>query len=122
MKNDLTPVGTGDVLILVSGEIVYVMDVDPLNKINQDDRNRNCNCRFGHIYKKGEEFKKKGMDIGIIEDGRHNQTIAIDVSKSKNFTLAELCPLIAINLGKVTAEKITMFKKMSSDYFDRMDW
>ena len=120
MKNELTPVSTGDVIILKSGEIMYVMDIDPLNKINQDDRNRNCNCRPGHIYKKGEEFKKKGIYIGIIEDARNNQVIAIDMSKSKNYTLSELIPMIAANLGRVTQDKITTFKKISADYYDSM--
>lgn len=118
MRNELTPVSVGDVIVLKSGEILYVMDVDPLNKINQDDRNRNCNCRLGHIYKKGEEFKKKNIYTGLIEDARNNQVIAIDMSKSKNLSLAELCPLIAANLGNVTKEKITNFAKLSADFFD----
>lgn len=120
MKNELTPVASGDVIILASGEIMYVMDVDPLNRMNQDDRNRNCNLRVGHIYKKGEQFKKSGMFIGLIEDARHNQVIAIDVSKTKNMTLAELSPLIAANLGRVTQEKMIAFSKLSADYFDSL--
>lgn len=122
MRNELTPVSAGDVVILKSGEILYIFDVDPYNKLNQDDRNRNCNCRLGHIYKKGEQFKKNGMYVGIIEDARHQQTLAIDMSKTKNLTLAELYPMIATNLGKVTDDKITTFRKMSSDFFENSGW
>lgn len=122
MKNELTPVHVGDVLVLTSGEIVYVMDVDPLNKLKQDDRNRNCNCRFGHIYKKGEETKKDWLFSGLVEDARHNQVIVINVSKMKNFTLAELYPMIATNLGTVPHDKMAMFKKLSNDYFDMRDY
>lgn len=122
MKNDLTPVESGQLLILKSGEFIFVMDVDPITKMNKEDKNRNCSCRFGHIYKKDEQFKANGRYIGVIEDARNNQTIAIDMSKMKNFTVAELYPRIATCLGKLSDDKMTTFKKLASDYYDSQGW
>lgn len=117
MKNELTPIGTGDVLVLKNGEIVYVMEVDPINRVNHEDSSRNCDCRIGHIYKTGE---KKKPYVGFIEDMRHNQIYAIDVSKIKSFTLDKLYPMIAANLGKVTEDKIKLFRKLTADFYDSL--
>lgn len=122
MKNDLTPVIAGNVYILKSGEIIYVMDVDPVTKMNSDDKGRSCSCRFGHIYKKNEQFKSNNMYIGIVEDARHNQAIAIDMSKMKSFTIAEFYPMIATCLGKLSDDKIKTFKKLAGDYYDSKGW
>ena len=122
IKNDLTPVEVGQLLVLKSGEFVFVMDVDPMTKMNREDKSRNVSCRFGHIYKKNEQFKTKGMYIGIIEDARNNQTIAVDMSKIKSFTIAELYPMIATCLGKLSDDKMTTFRKIASDYYDNQGW
>lgn len=118
MKNELTPVHAGDILVLKSGEMLYVASVDPLNKMKQDDSLRTCNCRKGHIYKKGEQFKADKMYVGVVEDGRNHQVIAIDMSRSVNVALSTLCSLMAVNLGTVPEDKIKSFQKMSSDFYE----
>lgn len=118
MKNELTLVHTGDVLVMKSGEILYVTDIDPINQFKQDDKDRNVSCRIGHIYKKGEQTKKSGLYVGIIEDRRHDQVIAIDMSKGKSLPLSQLDSLLAANLGTLDKDKMKSFSKLLNDYFE----
>lgn len=121
MRNDLNVITDGQLLLLKSGVFVYVMDVDPISKLKSDDRSRNCSCRIGHIYKKDEQLKKNGQYIGIIEDGRNNQIISIDMSKIKNYTIAELVNSVAMCFGRLSDDKAKAFKKLASDYYDSCD-
>ena len=118
MKNELTPFVAGQIIVLKNGTLLYVVDVAPPG----DDRSRNCSCRLAHIYKKDEQFKKGGVDIGIVEDGRNNQIIAIDMSKMVNYTVAQLLSLTAISLGKLSDDKMRTFQKIANDVYERNGW
>lgn len=121
MKNDLNPFVPGQLLLLKTGEFVYIMDVDPETRYKNDD-SRNCNCRMGHIYKKDEEFKKKSTDFGLIEDERNNQMIAIDMAKIRNFKLSELMKLTATSFGRLSEQKMSNFAKIAGDMYERNGW
>ena len=120
MKTDFEKFEKGQVFLLNNGTFAYIADVDPITKLNKDDRSRMVSCRLGEFYKKSEHFKK-GYSISL-EDGRSGMLITIDVSKIKNISIEELDKMEVRYVGKLNQEKQKLMNKLSQDYANDQEW
>lgn len=109
------------IYLLNDGSFVLITDVDPVTKLNATETSRRCSCRIGHPHKYNEQFKKNGEYIVVVVNEPMRQTISIDISNIRAFTISELRTMEAIYVGKLSETKIKEVKRMASEYIKTLD-
>lgn len=115
MKNDFKKYNVGDVYLLKDGS--YIMIVG-----RSEGLSNACDCKVGHLYRKGEQFKKDGTYLMILEDPISQCKIAMDISKTVKYSFEELNRLETHYFGSVSDEKHTEYKKLVKDWMKENDW
>lgn len=122
MKTNLDRYSEYQMFLLKNGSFILIIDVDPVNKINNNENSRRCYCKIGKLHKKNDQFNKNGDNILVVEDAPDDLVVSIDVSKNATYSISELRTKEARYMGKLTKEKITELQRILSDYAKNQNW
>lgn len=121
MKTNLDRYNEYQMFLLKNGSFILITDVDPANKINNNENSRRCYCKVGKLHKKNDQFNKNGC-ILVIENAPDDVAVSIDISKNVIYSISELRNKEARYMGKLSQEKIAELQRIISDYTKTQNW